>query len=71
MHFQVFQEEKMDENIIINKINKYRQQIHLEYDDPQLDMILKTLFNSVLIMKDNQYDIADKALKEIFKYLGD
>lgn len=61
----------MDENIIINKINKYRQQLHLEYDDPQLDMIIKTLFNSVLIMKDNQYDIADKALKEISKYLGD
>ena len=61
----------MDENIIINKINKYRQQVHLEYDDPQLDMILKTLFNSVLIMKDSKYDVADKALKEISKYLGD
>tara|TARA_Y100000592_G_C5258409_1_gene216144 strand:- start:116 stop:301 length:186 start_codon:yes stop_codon:yes gene_type:complete len=61
----------MEENKIINKINKYRQQVHLEYDDPQLDMILKTLFNSVLIMKDNKYDVADKALKEISKYLGD
>ena len=61
----------MDENTIINNINKYRQQIHLEYDDPQLDMILKTLFNFVLIMKDNQHDIAKKALVEISKYMGD
>jgi|TARA_R100000388_G_C7244638_1_gene164041 hypothetical protein len=61
----------MEENKIINKINEYRQQVHLEYDDPQLDMILKTLFNSVLIMKDSKYDVADKALKEISKYLGD
>jgi hypothetical protein len=61
----------MEENKIINKINQYRQQVHLEYDDPQLDMILKTLFNSVLIMKDSKYDVADKALKEISKYLGD
>ena len=61
----------MEENKIINKINQYRQQVHFEYDDPQLDMILKTLFNSVLIMKDSKYDVADKALKEISKYLGD
>ena len=61
----------MEEKKIINKINEYRQQVHLEYDDPQLDMILKTLFNSVLIMKDSKYDVADKALKEISKYLGD
>tara|TARA_R100000353_G_scaffold22791_2_gene20065 strand:- start:256 stop:441 length:186 start_codon:yes stop_codon:yes gene_type:complete len=61
----------MEENKIINKINQYRQQVHLEYDDPQLDMIIKTLFNSVLIMKDSKYDVADKALKEISKYLGD
>lgn len=61
----------MDENTIINNINKYRQQIHLEYDDPQLDMILKTLLNFVLIMKDNQHDIAEKALVEISKYMGD
>ena len=61
----------MEENKIINKIHEYRQQVHLEYDDPQLDMILKTLFNSVLIMKDSKYDVADKALKEISKYLGD
>ena len=61
----------MEENKIINKINEYRQQVHLEYDDSQLDMILKTLFNSVLIMKDSKYDVADKALKEISKYLGD
>ena len=59
----------MQENI--DKINRYRQQVHLEYDDPQLDMILKTLFNLVIIMKDNQHDIAEKALQEISKYIGD
>ena len=66
---EINKENLSTEGLDIDDFREFLESIEQDYNDPRLDMFLKTCINSLWIMYENGYDMPKKALIELKRYL--